>query len=349
MCAREIAGPRLAAARDPRARPLLRRRGPRAQHVYLREARGAARRPRRAPSRLLACRSSSPSRVRRIPVYPAADGYALAERRRAAGLQRVALPAAARGPRGGRSARCRTSTAIPTRRNARAARARCRDRYGFPPAAHRDRQRLVRHPARRRRGAARAGRRDRLRVAVVQRLPAPGGRVRRDARSRVPLDADDATTSTRCSPRSPPRRGSSSSATRTTRPRPRCRSSEIAAFLERVPRHVCVLIDEAYCEFNLLDDPDASLELLDRHPNLVLLRTFSKVYGLRGLRVGFALCGWRSSAPRSTRSASRSSATPPRRPRRSRRCATRTRSPRRVERPSPSALELEDGAARHRA
>ena len=54
-----------------------------------------------------------------------------------------------------------------------------------------------------------------------------------------------------------------------------------------------MLIDEAYCEFNLLDDPDASIELLDDHPNLVLLRTFSKVYGLAGLRVGFALCGSR--------------------------------------------------------
>ena len=54
---------------------------------------------------------------------------------------------------------------------------------------------------------------------------------------------------------------------------------------------MCVILDEAYCEFNLLDDPDASLDLLDGHPNLVLLRTFSKVYGLCGLRVGFALCG----------------------------------------------------------
>ena len=67
--------------------------------------------------------------------------------------------------------------------------------------------------------------------------------------------------------------------------------SDIAAFVAAVPPHVCVVIDEAYCEFNLLDDPDASLELLERHPNLVLLRTFSKVYGLCGLRVGFALCG----------------------------------------------------------
>jgi histidinol-phosphate aminotransferase len=66
---------------------------------------------------------------------------------------------------------------------------------------------------------------------------------------------------------------------------------QIAAFLEEVPPHVCVIVDEAYCEFNLLADPDASIDLLDRHPNLMLLRTFSKVHGLCGLRVGFALCG----------------------------------------------------------
>ena len=54
-----------------------------------------------------------------------------------------------------------------------------------------------------------------------------------------------------------------------------------------------MLLDEAYCEFNLLDDPDASIALLERHPNLVLLRTFSKIYGLCGLRVGYALCGSR--------------------------------------------------------
>ena len=65
----------------------------------------------------------------------------------------------------------------------------------------------------------------------------------------------------------------------------------IAAFVRAVPRHVAVVLDEAYCEFNLLQDPDESIALLARHPNLVLLRTFSKVYGLCGLRVGFALCG----------------------------------------------------------
>jgi histidinol-phosphate aminotransferase len=65
----------------------------------------------------------------------------------------------------------------------------------------------------------------------------------------------------------------------------------IAGFLAEVPPYVCVIVDEAYCEFNLLEDPNASIELLERHPNLVLLRTFSKVHGLCGLRVGFALCG----------------------------------------------------------
>ncbi|HEX2087637.1 MAG TPA: histidinol-phosphate transaminase [Solirubrobacteraceae bacterium] len=67
--------------------------------------------------------------------------------------------------------------------------------------------------------------------------------------------------------------------------------ADIAEFAKQVPPHVAFVLDEAYCEFNLLDDPDASIDLLERHPNLVLLRTFSKVYGLAGLRVGFALCG----------------------------------------------------------
>jgi histidinol-phosphate aminotransferase len=65
--------------------------------------------------------------------------------------------------------------------------------------------------------------------------------------------------------------------------------SEIAAFVAEVPRHVAVVIDEAYVEFNTLQDPDDSLELLERQANVVLLRTFSKVYGLCGLRVGYAL------------------------------------------------------------
>jgi histidinol-phosphate aminotransferase len=67
---------------------------------------------------------------------------------------------------------------------------------------------------------------------------------------------------------------------------------QIEAFLEKVPDHVCVILDEAYVEFSLtIGDPLASLPLLKRFPNLVILRTFSKVYGLAGLRVGYGLCG----------------------------------------------------------
>jgi histidinol-phosphate aminotransferase len=65
--------------------------------------------------------------------------------------------------------------------------------------------------------------------------------------------------------------------------------AEIAAFCERIPPHVTVILDEAYVEFQTHDDPDASLDLLDDFPNLVVLRTFSKCYGLAGLRVGYAI------------------------------------------------------------
>ncbi len=63
----------------------------------------------------------------------------------------------------------------------------------------------------------------------------------------------------------------------------------IGAFLEQVPPHVLVILDEAYIEFQTVEDPDTSLDLLRDFKNLVLLRTFSKAYGLAGLRVGYAL------------------------------------------------------------
>jgi histidinol-phosphate aminotransferase len=67
-------------------------------------------------------------------------------------------------------------------------------------------------------------------------------------------------------------------------------AARIAEFCARVPDHVTVVLDEAYVEFQLNDDPDATADLRRDFPNLVLLRTFSKVYGLAGLRVGYALC-----------------------------------------------------------
>lgn len=66
-------------------------------------------------------------------------------------------------------------------------------------------------------------------------------------------------------------------------------AATVAAFLEQIPPHVTVILDEAYVEFQTNDDPDASLDLLGEFPNLIVLRTFSKCYGLAGLRVGYAI------------------------------------------------------------
>jgi histidinol-phosphate aminotransferase len=66
-------------------------------------------------------------------------------------------------------------------------------------------------------------------------------------------------------------------------------AARIAAFCERLSPAVTIVLDEAYVEFQTDDDPDATVDLLADFPNLVVLRTFSKVYGLAGLRVGYAL------------------------------------------------------------
>jgi len=66
-------------------------------------------------------------------------------------------------------------------------------------------------------------------------------------------------------------------------------ASEVAAFCERIPSRVTIALDEAYVEFQTHDDPDATVDLLAEFPNLVVLRTFSKCYGLAGLRVGYAI------------------------------------------------------------
>ncbi|HEY0186928.1 MAG TPA: histidinol-phosphate transaminase [Cellulomonas sp.] len=70
---------------------------------------------------------------------------------------------------------------------------------------------------------------------------------------------------------------------------PTVHADELATFLAAVPRDVLVVLDEAYLEF--VRDPQApdGLTVLAAHPNVVLLRTFSKAYGLAGLRVGFAV------------------------------------------------------------
>ena len=66
--------------------------------------------------------------------------------------------------------------------------------------------------------------------------------------------------------------------------------AELDAFLERVPGHVLVVVDQAYLEY--IDDPDypdAIEEYFKAGRPVAVLRTFSKIYGLAGLRVGYAV------------------------------------------------------------
>lgn len=66
-------------------------------------------------------------------------------------------------------------------------------------------------------------------------------------------------------------------------------TAELARLLQRVPRHVLVVVDEAYIEFADAPGLESALPLLAEHPNLIVARTFSKAYGLAGLRVGYAV------------------------------------------------------------
>lgn len=77
-----------------------------------------------------------------------------------------------------------------------------------------------------------------------------------------------------------------------------------AAFMERVPGDLLVLLDEAYYEFVTDDASVDGIPLLQRYPNLVVLRTFSKAYGLAALRIGYAV------GPAAVLDAARSAAIP---------------------------------------
>ena len=67
-------------------------------------------------------------------------------------------------------------------------------------------------------------------------------------------------------------------------------AAEVQALLERVPEDVLIVMDEAYVEFvSRADYPDMLAELRAGRKNLLVLRTFAKIYGLAGLRLGYAL------------------------------------------------------------
>jgi histidinol-phosphate aminotransferase len=67
------------------------------------------------------------------------------------------------------------------------------------------------------------------------------------------------------------------------------RATELGALLAGLPQHVYVLLDEALVQFQDLDAPDACLRLVEAFPRLLVVRTFSKAYGLSGLRAGYAV------------------------------------------------------------
>ncbi len=66
-------------------------------------------------------------------------------------------------------------------------------------------------------------------------------------------------------------------------------AAELERFLDAVPRDVVVVLDEAYLEFVTAEDAPDCLALQRERDNVVVLRTFSKAYGLAGLRVGYAV------------------------------------------------------------
>jgi histidinol-phosphate aminotransferase len=70
---------------------------------------------------------------------------------------------------------------------------------------------------------------------------------------------------------------------------PAVHAEELEVFLDRVPRNVLVALDEAYVEFVRDEKVPDGLDIWRRHPNVALLRTFSKAYGLAGLRVGYTV------------------------------------------------------------
>src|SRR4051812_45195101 len=67
------------------------------------------------------------------------------------------------------------------------------------------------------------------------------------------------------------------------------RSDELAELIGSLPEHVHVLLDEAFVQFQDVEPEDSCLRLVDAFPRLLVFRTFSKIYGLSGLRAGYVV------------------------------------------------------------
>jgi len=68
-----------------------------------------------------------------------------------------------------------------------------------------------------------------------------------------------------------------------------CNKEALYAFIKAVPAHTLVVVDEAYGEYVLRDDYPNTIDWIDEFPHLVVTRTFSKIYGLAGLRIGYSI------------------------------------------------------------
>lgn len=64
---------------------------------------------------------------------------------------------------------------------------------------------------------------------------------------------------------------------------------ELEAFIKQIPENILVVMDEAYTEYTPKDRRSPSFEWIKTYPNLIVCRTFSKAYGLAGLRIGYAV------------------------------------------------------------
>jgi histidinol-phosphate aminotransferase len=63
---------------------------------------------------------------------------------------------------------------------------------------------------------------------------------------------------------------------------------EVYEFIKKIPKNILIYLDEAYCDFAPQDFPK-SLNFLRKYPNIIIARTFSKVFGLAGLRIGYCV------------------------------------------------------------
>lgn len=66
-------------------------------------------------------------------------------------------------------------------------------------------------------------------------------------------------------------------------------NDELVSFISKVPEDVLVVLDEAYCEYTTAEDYHDSIKIVEAFPHVIALRTFSKIYGLASLRIGYGI------------------------------------------------------------